>query len=420
MTSTTITAQRPPLLGSILERAAWRVGLAAAERIRVGRLTVVLPDGSSRAFGDAASAEIAEIRIHNLQALVRMLLGGEPGAGEAYMDGLWSSPDLAALLRLAARNRDALALSAGWFRVPAHLARTAAHRLRRNTRSGSRRNIAAHYDLGNDFYRLFLDETMTYSSAVFARPDQDLADAQRHKYAVMAANAGLERGRHVLEIGTGWGGFALYAAGELGCRVTSVTISREQHELARERVRAAGLDDLVDIQLRDYRDIEGTYDAIVSIEMLEAVGSEYFETFFAVCDRALRPGGRMSLQSITFPDAAYERQRRGANWIQTYIFPGGLCPSLSVIERSTRDTRLLITAVTDVAASYVLTLRAWRERFLARLDDVRGLGFDDRFIRMWEYYLALSEAGFATGISQDLQIALEKERGSGDGREAGR
>jgi cyclopropane-fatty-acyl-phospholipid synthase len=409
----TTAVRRPAAPGSLLERAALRVGLAAASRIRVGRLTVVLPDGTRRVFGDASSPEQAEIHVHDRQALVRMLLHGETGGGEAYMDGLWSSPDLAGLLRLAARNREALALSAGWFRVPAQLLRTVAHRVRRNTRTGSRRNIAAHYDLGNDFYRLFLDETMTYSSAVFAAPDQDLADAQRNKYRIMAANAGLERGQHVLEIGTGWGGFALYAAGELGCRVTSVTISREQYDLARERVHAAGLDDLVDIQLRDYRDIEGTYDAIVSIEMLEAVGAEYHRTFFEVCDRALRPGGRMSLQSITFPDVAYERQRRGANWIQTYIFPGGLCPSLAVIERSTHDTRLLVTGVTDIAASYALTLRAWRERFMARLDDVRGMGFDARFIRMWEYYLALSEAGFATGISQDLQIVLEKRRGIG-------
>jgi cyclopropane-fatty-acyl-phospholipid synthase len=411
MSAPTAAAGRPTFVGSLMERLAWRVGLAAAERIREGRLTVVLPDGSRRMFGDPAAELHAEIRIHDRQALVRILLHGETGGGEAYMDGLWSSPDVPGLLRLAARDREALALSAGWFRVPAQVRRTIAHRIRRNTRRGSRRNIAAHYDLGNDFYRLFLDETMTYSSAVFDSPDQPLADAQRNKYRIVAANAGLAAGQHVLEIGTGWGGFALYAAGELGCRVTSVTISREQYDLARARVRAAGLDDLVEVQLRDYRDVEGTYDAIVSIEMLEAVGAAYLATFFEVCDRALRPGGRMSLQVITFPDAAYERQLRGANWIQTYIFPGGLCPSLAVIERATRETRLLITGVTDIAPSYVRTLRAWRERFLARLDDVRAMGFDERFVRMWEYYLALSEAGFATGISQDLQIAMEKRRG---------
>jgi cyclopropane-fatty-acyl-phospholipid synthase len=413
MTAPSATTQRPRVVASLLERAAWRVGLAAAERLQVGCLTVVLPDGSARIFGDPSEVERAAIHIHDWQALVQMLVRGETGAGEAYMDGLWSSPDLAALIRLAARNREALALSAGWFRVPAQFVRTLAHRARRNSRTGSRRNIAAHYDLGNEFYRLFLDETMTYSSAVFATPDAPLAEAQRNKYRIMAANAGLERGQHVLEIGTGWGGFALFAAGELGCRVTSVTISREQFELASERIRTAGLEDLVDIQLRDYRDIEGTYDAIVSIEMLEAVGAEYYEAFFAVCDRALRPGGRMSLQSITFPDVAYERQRRGANWIQTYIFPGGLCPSLAVIERSTHDTRLLIRGVTDIAGDYVRTLRRWRERFMARLDEVRSMGFDERFIRMWEYYLALSEAGFATGISQDLQIVFEKRRGLG-------
>jgi len=340
-----------------------------------------------------------------------MLLGGETGGGEAYMDGQWSSPDLAGLLRVAALNREALALSGGWWRAPLQLRRTIAHRLRRNTRRQSRSNIAAHYDLGNDFYRLFLDETMTYSSAVFASADQSLTDAQRNKYRLIAEGAGLTAGQHVLEIGTGWGGFALYAAGELGCRVTSITISQEQHDLARERVRAAGLEDLVDIQLRDYREITGTYDAIVSIEMLEAVGAEYFETYFRICDAALRPGGKMSLQSITFPDAAYEAQRRGANWIQTYIFPGGLCPSLAVIEQATRDTRLLIRGVVDIGPHYARTLHAWRARFMDQLEGVRRLGFDDRFVRTWEYYLALCEAGFATGISQDLQIVFEKRRG---------
>ncbi len=394
--------------GGILDRLAWRMAMAGASRIRTGHLTAVLPDGSSRAFGDPTSDLRAEIHIHDRRALVRMLTGGETGGGEAYMDGLWSSPDLPALLRFAALNRSALALSTGWWRVPAQLRRTLAHRARRNTKGNSRRNIAAHYDLGNEFYGLFLDETMTYSSAVFESPDQSLADAQGAKYRRIAEGAGLTAGMHVLEIGSGWGGFALFAAGELGCRVTSVTISREQQALATERVRAAGLQDLVDIQLRDYRDIEGTYDAIVSIEMLEAVGAEYFATFFETCDRALVPGGRLSLQSITFPDAAYETQRRGANWIQTYIFPGGLCPSLAVIERATARTSLLIEGVRDIAPSYALTLRAWRTRFMARLPAVRAMGFDDRFIRMWEYYLALSEAGFATGVSQDLQIGFRK------------
>jgi cyclopropane-fatty-acyl-phospholipid synthase len=395
----------------ILEGAAERVMLAAARRMSVGRLAITWPDGSRRVFGDPASDRLGEMVVHDRKAVVRMLVGGDTGAGEAYMDGQWSSPDLPAMLKVAALNRDALAMAGGTWRLPARLLRTIRHRARRNTLRGSRRNIEAHYDLGNDFYRLFLDETMTYSSAVFASPDQSLAHAQRNKYAVIAERAGLRGGEHVLEIGTGWGGFALYAAGELGCRVTTITISPSQHRLATERIAAAGLADRVTVELRDYREIAGTYAAIVSIEMFEAVGAEYFATFFAACDRALAPGGRMSLQTIAFPDVAYEQQRRGANWIQTYIFPGGLLPSLAEIERSLHGTRLLVRRVEDIAPHYVRTLQAWRAAFLGRLDEVRAMGFDERFIRMWDYYLAISEAGFDTGITQDLQIVLEKRRG---------
>lgn len=288
----------------VLEAAAWRAALAMASRIRIGCLTVVEPDGRRHVFGDESSDLKAEIRVHDRAAARRITLHGDTGAGESYMDGQWSSPDLAALLSLAALNFEALKLADGPLHRITQLPRTLLHRSRRNTVSGSRRNIAAHYDLGNDFYRLFLDETMTYSSAVFEAPDQSLADAQRNKYRRMAEGAGLRAGMHVLEIGSGWGGFAIYAAGELGCRVTSVTISKAQRDLAVERVRAAGLQDLVDIELRDYRQIEGTYDGIVSIEMIEAVGAEYYETFFAACDRALKPGGRLSLQTIAFPDVA--------------------------------------------------------------------------------------------------------------------
>ncbi len=399
------------LTGRTVASVALQACLTAASRIRIGCLTVVLPDGRRHVFGDQSSDRRGEIRIHDQEAAVRILLHGETGAGEAYMDGRWSSPDLEALIELAALNRSALALTSGWWRIPMEIPRRLAHRARRNTMTQARQNISAHYDLGNDFYRLFLDETMTYSSAVFESPDQSLADAQRSKYRRIAEGAGLHEGMHVLEIGCGWGGFALYAAGELGCRVTSITISKEQHDLARERVLAAGLEHLVDIQLRDYRDVVGQYDAVVSIEMLEAVGAEFYEVYFEACDRALRPGGRLSLQVITMPDAAYERQRRGANWIQTHIFPGGLCPSLAVMEQSVHGTRLLVTEVRDIASSYARTLRAWRTRFLDNVDAVRAHGFDDRFIRMWEYYLALSEAGFATGITQDLQVVMEKGRG---------
>ena len=236
-TSSRLGARR---LDPLLTTVAGRIGLAAASRIREGCLTVQLPDGSRRVFGDPDSELVGEMHIHDMDALRRILIGGEVGGGEAYMDGLWSSPDLVGLISLAVANRGSLALSKGWWRIPAKVGRTVAHRRNRNTRSGSRRNITAHYDLGNDFYRLWLDETMTYSSAVFESPGQSLADAQRNKYRIIAERASLERGQHVLEIGTGWGGFALYAAGELGCRVTTLTISAAQHDLARERIRQAG------------------------------------------------------------------------------------------------------------------------------------------------------------------------------------
>jgi cyclopropane-fatty-acyl-phospholipid synthase len=407
----TTSLHRGPFALPVVADAAERVLLAALRRIRVGHLIVVLPDGGRRSFGDPATEPRGEILVHDRNALVRLLVDGETGAGEGYMAGEWSSPDLAALLLLAALNRQELALVGGWWRWPTQAVRIMVHRLNRNTMRRARKNIAAHYDLSNDLYRLFLDETMTYSSAIFESEDQSLADAQRTKYRRMAELAGLTGGQSVLEIGSGWGGFAIWAAGELGCRVTTITISQAQLELARERVAAAGLSDLVDVQLRDYRTVQGEFDAVVSIEMLEAVGHEYFPTFFETIDRVLKPGGRAAIQVITYPDAQYEQQRRGANWIQKYIFPGGLLPSVAVIERATHRTRLLMTGATDIGPHYARTLGAWRSNFLANLDAVRGLGFDERFVRMWEYYLALCEAGFATGIFQDMQLGFEKRSG---------
>ncbi len=397
----------------LLAPFALRLMYRIADRIRVGRLTVVAPDGTSRVFGDETSQRRAEIHIHDHAAAARLLLHGETGAGEAYQDGQWTSPDLEALIELAALNRSALAMNQGWWRRALGVPRRLAHVARSNSKAQAAKNISAHYDLGNDFYQLFLDETMAYSAAVFddAQPDQPLEDAQRTKFRRIADGAGLREGMHVLEIGSGWGGFAILAAREYGCRVTSITISSEQQALAQARVREAGLEHLVDIRFQDYRDIDGTYDAVVSIEMLEAVGAEFYTTYFEAVDRVLRPGGRFSLQVITFPDVAYETQRRGANWIQTHIFPGGLCPSLSVVERSLHGTRLLLREARDIGPSYARTLRHWRNRFMGNLDRVRAQGFDDRFIRTWEFYLALCEAGFAVGLTQDHQVVLEKGRG---------
>jgi cyclopropane-fatty-acyl-phospholipid synthase len=411
VTSRSLASHTAAPIDSLLTQVAARVTLSAASRIAVGNLTVTLPDGSTRVFGERDSELRGEMHIHDLEALRRLLIGGEVGGGEAYMEGLWSSPDLVGLISMAVANREALALSRGWWRTPAKLVRTLTHRRNRNTRSGSRRNITAHYDLGNEFYRLWLDETMTYSSALFESPDQPLAEAQRAKYRAIAELAGVQAGDHVLEIGTGWGGMALYLAGEQEARVTTVTISQAQHDLARERVEAAGLEDHVDVQLRDYRELQGEYDAVVSIEMLEAVGAEYYGDYFDAVSRSLKPGGRAGIQVITFPHDAYLAQLRGANWIQRYIFPGGVLPSLAAIESSLEATGLLVERVRDIRDSYALTLKTWRESFFEHIEEIRAMGFDDRFIRMWDYYLSISEAGFRTGMTQDLQLSLAKARG---------
>ena len=323
---------------AILDRTVRRLTVAIARRIRVGRLTIVLPDGSRHAFGRPGSQPTGEMHIDDTAALVRMLLGGETGAGEAYMDGHWSSPDLPGLLRLAALNREALALSAGWWRIPLQVPRTIAHRMRRNSVDQARRNITAHYDLGNDFYRLFLDETMTYSCAVFASPDQSLADAQRNKYRVMAERAGLAAGMHVLEIGTGWGGFAVHAATHYGCHVTTTTISPRQHEFAQRRVKEAGLEDRVTVLVDDYRDLEGTFDKIIAIEMIEAVDWREYDTFFAHCRRLLDDAGALAMQAIAVRDESFDRIKLHTDFIKTAIFPGGCLPSVRALKAANRKS----------------------------------------------------------------------------------
>jgi cyclopropane-fatty-acyl-phospholipid synthase len=280
--------------------------------------------------------------------------------------------------------------------------------MERNTPVGARANIARHYDLSNDLFAAFLDETMTYSCAVF-EPGDSLADAQRRKYDAMCDLAGVGEHDHVLEIGTGWGGMAMHAAATRGCRVTSITISREQKQLAEQRVRAAGLERRVEILLCDYRQLYGRFDKIVSIEMFEAVGEEYWPEYFAVCDRLLAPGGRMALQTITMPDARYRASRRSYTWVHKYIFPGGLIPSERAIARALeRGSRLRVSSATEIGHHYPATLRAWRERFLARYEEVRGLGFDETFRRTWEFYLAYCEAGFRHGAIGDVQLVLER------------
>lgn len=337
-----------------------------------------------------------------------MLTGGEIGFGEAYQDGICDSPDLEQLIRLAILNRQAVNLNKGAMRLLSKRANLRLHRSRANTKEQSKDNIHAHYDIGNPFFKLFLDETLTYSSAVFAYEAQPLADAQANKYQRMCEFAGITAESRVLEIGSGWGGFAMHAAREYGCRVTTVTISQEQFDLASERIREAGLSDLIDVRLMDYRDVSGEFDSIVSIEMFEAVGAEFFETFFLKCSSLLKPGGKLAMQVITVPDRNFEAQKRGVNWIQKYIFPGGVLPSLSAMEQANARTGLIIASVDHIGMHYAVTLRQWRKVFWNRIEDVRALGYDERFVKTWDYYLAASEAGFLTSTTDDIQIVFEK------------
>jgi len=373
-----------------------------------GRLVVEMPDGSTHAFGPRDSDRSARIRIGTPAFVRRVFLGGDMGLGESYMDGEWEADDLAEFLTLAAENEDRLAVVTSLTKV-LNLGNDALHLLRRNTRRGSRKNIAAHYDLSNEFFQLFLDETMTYSSALFEYEDQPLAEAQRNKYQALAEKAQLGPEDHVLEVGCGWGGFALFAARQYGCRVTGITVSERQHALARARVAEAGLEDRIDIRLQDYRDVTGTFDKIVSIEMFEALGREHWPVFFAKLEEVLAPRGLVALQAISLPDFRFEEYARHCDWIQRYIFPGSLLASLHhVTGAMSRASRLGVHHLEDIGPHYALTLARWRQAFLSKLDRVRALGFDDRFIRTWDYYLAACQAYFATRRLGDLQLVLTR------------
>ncbi len=398
---------------------AARLVLAGLGKLRDGTLSVRLPDGRSRVFG-ASDSPRAELVVHRWRFFLRLLRGADIGAGESYVDGDWSTPDLVALTRLFLANEEALAPP----RLVGLLGRAKdrlLHLTRSNTRGQARRNIHAHYDLSNDFYSLFLDPSMTYSAALFEDSESGLEQAQTSKYRRLAQWAALRPGDHVLEIGCGWGGFAEYAAGTLGCRVTAVTLSEEQAHFARRRMRDNALDHLVEIRLLDYRDIEGSFDAIVSIEMLEAVGHGYLDGFFSVCDRVLRPGGKIALQTITIPDQNYDAYRRGTDWIRKYIFPGGHLPSLGAIQGSlSRRSGLVVDRLENIGEHYATTLRLWRRRFWLQIDRVRELGFDERFIRLWDFYLATCEAAFDHHHIGNLQLQLSRagEAGAGSSSES--
>jgi cyclopropane-fatty-acyl-phospholipid synthase len=374
-------------------------------RIRVGSLIVV--EGERRqTYGSGAPTATFHVRSPRVW---RMLLRGSRGLAESYAQGLWDSPDLVAVIRLAARNAsilDRLRALVSPLRAPFQRARAT---LSRSTRRRSRRDIAAHYDLGNELFQRMLDPTMSYSCAIFERDGMTLEAASVAKLERVCEKLDLRADDRLLEIGTGWGGLATYAAATRGCHVTTTTISREQHDYAVEQVARAGLSDRVTVVMQDYRDLRGTYDKLVSIEMIEAVGWQRIGTFFAQCSELLAPNGAMLLQAITIDDRAYEVEKASRSFANTYIFPGGCLPSLEVITRNVaRRTDLQTVHLDDLTPHYVETLRRWRQNFDANADSLDGLGYDERFRRLWTFYLSYCEAGFAERRICDLQLLLAK------------
>ncbi len=371
-----------------------RLALSALTRLPRGTLVVRTPEGLLLELGGNAPGPRAEVVLKNWNLPVRAFTAATIGVAESYMDGDWESPDVTSFLELFVVNEEAgeeVAGGSNWLITTFQRLR---HWLNANTRSGSRRNIAAHYDLGNDFYRAWLDPSMTYSSALYAGGANDLESAQNAKYRALARDAGIGPGDHVLEIGCGWGGFAEFAAREIGCRVTGLTISREQHDFAAERIRKAGLAEKVDIRLQDYRDETGRYDRIASIEMFEAVGEKYWPVFFSKMKECLRAGGTAGLQIITIKDDAFDRYRVRPDFIQRYVFPGGMLPSPEKLRSLGDQFGLSYARERIFPQDYARTLADWRGRFWDSWDRIRPLGFDDRFKKLWEFYLHYCEAGF--------------------------
>jgi cyclopropane-fatty-acyl-phospholipid synthase len=399
------TIAQPRTRGSRLSRA---IVLTLLRLTRHG--TVELIDGERTfEFGRASEGDPSVRVVVHDRRVYRALLRASLGLSEAYANGWFDCSDLPELARLAALNMPA---SDRWRRVLRPLVALPQAGLRwlaRNTPARSKRQIAAHYDLGNDLFGLMLDETMMYSCAIFERPDSSLREAQIAKLDRICQKLQLTPSDHVLEIGTGWGGFAIHAASRYGCRVTTTTISAAQHALARERIAAAGLEDRITLLLEDYRNLTGTYDKLVSIEMIEAVGWQYFDTFFKRCAALLTAEGAMLLQAITIDERAYHVEKAKKSFANTHVFPGGCLPSLDVISRSVaRVTDMRQVHLEDITAHYVSTLRCWRENFNAHLDKVRSLGYDGHFQRMWELYLAYCEGGFGGGRIGDVQLLLAK------------
>jgi cyclopropane-fatty-acyl-phospholipid synthase len=395
-----------------IESASRRLALGLLSRLRGGHLDLVEDEGRRLSFGDPSADLYARVEVHSPR-FYRSLLGGSVGLGEAYRDGLWDCDDPVALIRIVVRNLGTLD---GWRRrahpLLAPLERTL-WKVPRNTKSKSRRHISAHYDLGNDLFALFLDESMMYSSAVFPSSDASLGEAQEHRLERICRALELGPDDHLLEIGTGWGAMAAHAASRYGCRVTTTTISREQREGALRRIQDAGVEDRVTVLLEDYRDLRGRYTKLVSLEMIEAVGWQYFDVFFRCCSELLEPDGLFFLQAILIDDRLYEIEKAARSFANTLIFPGGCLPSLQVIQGCiARETDMSTIWLEEIGDHYARTLELWRQRFLANSDLAGELGYDESFRRLWTLWLAMSEAGFREHRLRDVQVLFAKPRHS--------
>ena len=408
-----------PLIGQItpkprsLDRLAKRILFSRLTGLQYGSITIREGETEMRFGQSHPTSDLTEIHvtldIKNTQFYGEVVFGGSIGAGEAYMQGYFECSNLTDLIRLMARNQSLLDnLEQGLARLTAPIQKWL-HFINKNTQLGSRRNIAAHYDLGNDFFEMMLDPTMMYSSAVFQSPDQTLEEASYTKLDMICKKLALTKADHVLEIGTGWGGFAIYAAKHYGCRVTTTTISQQQYLLASARIEAEGLSDQIEILLSDYRELKGTYDKLVSIEMIEAVGHQFYDTYFGKCSQLLKPNGLMLLQAITISDQRYESATKSVDFIQRYIFPGSCIPSVTAMLNSiTKSTDMRLFNLEDIGPHYATTLARWRQNFFKHIDEIRALGYPETFIRMWDFYLCYCEGGFEERALGDVHLLLIK------------
>ena len=396
--------------GRWIDAFARKIVHSVLNHLQTGQL-MLEEDGEHFAFGsdNRDSDLVAHIKVNDPAAYTDVLFNGTTGSGESYMLGYWSTPDLLNVIRLFVSNMAVIEKMDNRFAMVGKLYTALYWAVKKNTKTGSRRNIGAHYDLGNDFFSLFLDQQMMYSSAIYPHWQSSLEEAAEHKLKTICEKLHLKASDHLLEIGTGWGGMAIYAAKHYGCKVTTTTISQQQYEYARQWIEREGLQDRVELLLKDYRDLDGQYDKLVSIEMIEAVGHRFYRTYFKQCSRLLKDDGLMLIQAITIPDQRYHQAKRAVDFIQKYIFPGGCLPSHGVIAANVAtNTDLQITDVQDITAHYAQTLADWRHRFLAQKDTVRQQGFNTTFLKMWEFYLCYCEGGFIERVIGTSQFVFAK------------